>query len=160
MKPKMATVNAPFCKNPKNDNKMHFCDIRQVLPVTVLGMSKPAGTYHTCGGMFQTPSLWLRTVCHGSLLQDASTKNTHCHAWWARTTSPHKPATPLATTHRLCTVRYFIIRDIRVGFWLDASVWGFRPCIFDVDRSTWYRCFFWHIHTFWQSTTFIWFRYW
>ena len=41
----MATVNAPFCKNPKNDNKMHFRDIRQVL--TVLGMSKPAGTYHT-----------------------------------------------------------------------------------------------------------------
>ena len=50
----MATVNALFCKNPKNDNKMHFRDIQQVL--TVLGMSKPAGTYHTCGGMFQTPS--------------------------------------------------------------------------------------------------------
>ena len=155
MKPKMATMNAPFCKNPKNDNKMHFCDIRQVL--TVLSMSKPAGTYHTCGGMFQTPSSWLRTVWCGSLLQDASTKNTHCHAWWAQTTSPHKPATPLATMHCLCSVRYFIIRDVQVGFRLD--VWGFRPCIFDVDRYTWYQCFFWHIHTFWWSTTFIWFQY-
>ena len=155
MKPKMATMNAPFCKNPKNDNKMHFRDIRQVL--TVLSMSKPAGTCHTCGGIFQTPSSWLRTVWHGSLLQDASTKNMHCHARWAWTTSPHKPATPLATTHHLCTVRYFIIGDVRVGFRLD--VWGFRSCIFDVDQYTWYRCFFWHIHTFWQSTTFIWFQY-
>ena len=45
MKPKMATMNAPKCKHLENEAKMYHDDVWQVL--TVLSMSKLAGTYHT-----------------------------------------------------------------------------------------------------------------
>ena len=152
MKPKMATVNAPFCKNPKNDNKMHFRDIRQVL--TVLGRYLPYLRRHVPNSIFVTQNcvMWLTAArCqHQEYALSCSMSSNNITAQAGNTACDNAFSC-------LCTVRYFIIGDVRVGFWLD--VWGFRPCIFDVDRYTWYRCFFWHIHTFWRSTTFIWFRY-
>ena len=76
--------------------KCIFHDVRQVL--TVLGKSK----------------LRLGAVTWQSVVgdQDANTDNTHCYAPGAYSTPPHKPATTHPTTHRLCTVRHLIIRDI------------------------------------------------